>query len=158
MKIAGHENYIVTVGGDVINTNTNHTMKKQLNNCGYHRVELSKSGKTKRHFVHRLVAIAYLENTNNLPQINHINGNKTDNRLGNLEWCDASYNHRHAFSALGRTVSRVFDTDNGKTKIKKEDIPALIEKKKTTPYRAMAVDLGVHPKYLSSLLRGLVRG
>lgn len=154
MKITGHENYIVTVGGDVINTNTNHTMKKQLNNCGYHRVELSKSGKTKRHFVHRLVASAYLENSANLPQVNHINGNKIDNRLENLEWCNASHNHKHSYKYLNRPVTRMFDTDNATTKIKKADIPSLIERKKATTYRALALELGVHPKYLSPLLRG----
>jgi hypothetical protein len=158
MKITGHENYIVTDSGEVINTNTNQAMKKQLNNCGYYRVALSKSGKTKRHFVHRLVASAYLENKGNLPQVNHINGNKLDNHVKNLEWCTASDNHKHSFKHLNRPVTKVFDTDNGKTKIKKEDIPRLIEIKKTSTYRSMALVLGVHPKYLSSLLRGLVRG
>lgn len=46
--------------------------------------------------VHRLVALAFLPNPNNLPEINHKNGIKTDNCLANLEWCDKSHNGRHA--------------------------------------------------------------
>jgi len=155
LKIEGYENYIITDQGEVINTNSNHTMKKQINNCGYHRVELSRSGKQKKYFVHRLVANAYIPNKENLPQVNHINGDKLDNRVSNLEWCTASQNHKHSFKHLNRKVTRVFDTDSGATKIKKADIPGLIERKKTMTYRALALELGVHPKYLSPLLRGI---
>jgi len=158
MKIQGYKNYKITDQGEVINTNTDHVMKKQINNCGYHRVELSKSGKQKRYFVHRLVAAAYIPNKSNLPQVNHLNGDKLDNRAANLEWCTASQNHKHSFKYLNRRVTKVFDVSNGATKIKKEDIPGLIEKKKTSTYKVMALELGVHPKYLSPLLRGLVRG
>ena len=157
MKILGYKNYIVTDKGEVINTNTNHALKKQVNNCGYYRVELSRSGKQKKYFVHRLVASAYIENSDNLPQVNHLNGDKLDNKISNLEWCTASHNHKHSYKYLGRPVTRIFDTDNVCTKIKKSDIPDLIERKKSMTYKALALEVGVHPKYLSPLLRGLVR-
>lgn len=158
MKIEGYKNYKITDQGEVINANSDHTMKKQINNCGYYRVELSRLGKQKKYFVHRLVAAAYIPNKDNLPQVNHLNGDKLDNRASNLEWCTASQNHKHSYKYLNRPVTKLFDTNNGATKIKKEDIPWLIERKKTTTYRALALELGVHPKYLSPLLRGLVRG
>lgn len=67
-------------------------------NANYHRVTLSKDRKPKRFSIHRLVAICFIPNPNNKPQVNHINGIKTDNRLDNLEWCTASENINHAIS------------------------------------------------------------
>jgi len=59
---------------------------------GYVYVELSKDGEKKKYRVHRLVALAFIENPLGLPQINHINEDRADNRVDNLEWCDEKYN------------------------------------------------------------------
>lgn len=59
---------------------------------GYLIVGLYKNGVRKQYYVHRLVAMAYIPNPENLPQINHKDENKTNNCLQNLEWCDSKYN------------------------------------------------------------------
>ena len=66
---------------------------------GYQRIALvDYSGNRKMLSVHRLVAITYIPNPDNLPFINHKNGVTTDNRVENLEWCDAKGNSVHAFN------------------------------------------------------------
>lgn len=63
---------------------------------GYSYVTLSKEGFCKRFLVHRLVAQAFIDNKENKPEVNHINGDKSDNRLDNLEWVTGSENISHA--------------------------------------------------------------
>lgn len=73
-------------------------MLSQETNWGYKRVSIQ-FGSERKHFrVHRLVASAFIPNPNELPQINHIDGNKTNNHVTNLEWCTQSHNRRHALT------------------------------------------------------------
>jgi hypothetical protein len=64
---------------------------------GYLRVHLRKTGVSKNLRVHRIVANHFIENPENKPEVNHINGNKTDNRVENLEWVTKSENAIHAY-------------------------------------------------------------
>lgn len=64
---------------------------------GYLRVNISKGQFKKRKTVHRLVAEAFIPNPEGLPEVNHINGDKKDNRVSNLEWCTKSQNAIHAY-------------------------------------------------------------
>lgn len=72
---------------------------KFMTPCGYkgnyQQVMLSKKGNYKVFFIHRLVAMAWLPNPNNLPQVNHIDHNRENNHLDNLEWCTSYYNLSH---------------------------------------------------------------
>ena len=66
-------------------------------NGGYYKLSLHKNGVAKRNVcVHRLVATAFIENPNDKPFVNHIDGNKLNNRADNLEWCTPKENHEHA--------------------------------------------------------------
>jgi len=71
---------------------------KPFSNYRYLCVDLNKNAVSKKHRVHRIVAITFLENPNNLSEVNHINGDKFDNRAENLEWCTRSHNQLHAYS------------------------------------------------------------
>ena len=96
LSIIGFPNYSVTENGEVLNKN-GLRLKPSNENNGYLRVSLSnREVSHKRFFVHRLVAMAFIPNPNNLPQVNHINKDKTDNRVENLEWCTALQNLNHS--------------------------------------------------------------
>lgn len=100
--IVGFDNYVVSNKGIVINTETNEIKAQFLDTKGYPYVTLCKNGKLKSIKVHRLVAMAFIDNTENKPEINHINGIKTDNRVENLEWCTSKENSVHKTEVLGK--------------------------------------------------------
>lgn len=72
------------------------TLKKSINKFGYEYVCLSDNCKTQKLKIHRLVAQAFIPNSENKPQVNHIDGNKQNNCVFNLEWCNNSENMKHA--------------------------------------------------------------
>ena len=71
------------------------------NSRGYYVISLSKNGVHKTFKVHRLVAEAFLQNPKKLPQVNHIDGDKRNNNINNLEWATSKENIRHSIEVLG---------------------------------------------------------
>ena len=96
MRIAGYERYEVFEDGSIKN-DKNRMLKPYLSKRGYYRVKLyDLNGYAKMFQVHRLVAQAFIPNPNNLPEVNHIDGNKQNNSVENLEWCTSEENQKHA--------------------------------------------------------------
>ena len=78
-------------------TKKGQVLTPMISNAGYGRVTLFKERKRKMYSVHRLVAMAFIDNPDNLPEVNHKDGNKRNNELHNLEWCSKSANVKHAY-------------------------------------------------------------
>lgn len=95
--------YSVSDAGVVKNSETGRVLKPQIEKNGYLRVLLYPEKKHRS--VHRMVALTFIPNANNKPHINHIDGNKQNNAVSNLEWCTQQENCRHAIDVLGRHTS-----------------------------------------------------
>lgn len=95
--VLGYEGlYQISDRGRVKNARSGRVLKPHLLVNGYIQTMLSRGGKRRQPLVHRLVAEAFLPTpAEEQNQINHKNGNKTDNRVENLEWCTAGENNRH---------------------------------------------------------------
>ena len=90
--------YQVSNHGRVYSLNQRKTlMKPSISNYGYHRIGLYKNNVRTFKFIHRLVAQTFIPNPNNLPEVNHLDGVKTNNKVNNLEWSTKSNNEKHAF-------------------------------------------------------------
>jgi hypothetical protein len=74
-------------------------LKLQKSSNGYVILTLSSDNAKKTFQIHRLIATAFVPNDSNLPCVNHINGNKQDNKVQNLQWCSYSENNQHAFDS-----------------------------------------------------------
>src|SRR5690349_1969095 len=95
--ITGYEGlYQVSNHGKVRDSKRDKPRKVTMNCRGYGWIALTKEKKVQSFSVHRLVAIHFIPNPHNLPQVNHKNLNKMDNVVSNLEWCTQSENVRHA--------------------------------------------------------------
>lgn len=125
-KIKNFPDYYVTGSGEVysITTNkfSNHKGIKKIlkpfkTRNGYLMVGFGK--KTVKRLLHRLVAEAFIPNPLGLPQVNHKNGNKEDNRVENLEWCTCSENLKHKHRVLGYPApfANKFGKDNPTSKV-----------------------------------------
>jgi hypothetical protein len=118
---------------------------------GYFTVDLCINYKIKKCKIHRLVALAFIINSENKPQINHIDGNKENNYYKNLEWCTGSYNQKHAFkTGLNKPKSGEF---HYRHKLTKENIIKIREtyKKKNITQKELSIYYNVSIQCISAI-------
>lgn len=97
--------YIITEDGRVYSKYRNRILKPADNGIGYLQCYLKSNDNTSRWFkVHRLVALMYIPNPDNLPEVNHLDGNKANNHYSNLAWVTHKENINHAITILGKKL------------------------------------------------------
>ena len=127
--------------------------KSQIDHQGYEFVLLFNGIKNCRHSVHVLVARAFIPNPHDKPQINHIDGDKTNNDVCNLEWCTASENQRHAVRT-GLSHYKYGD-ENPRTKTSDSDIRLIRElRAKGWKLQPLADRFGVSMGQIGKIVRG----
>lgn len=153
-KIKGYEDYFITKSGKIFSLLTNKELKFDRSCRGYCKVKLidRRLGKFITLQVHRLVAIQFIPNPNNLPEVNHKDGNHSNNSVYNLEWCTAEYNRRHA---LDNNLYKI-EEDSPRAKLTKENVINIYKdyevcKNKTT----LAKKYNVSDALIGEIVRGV---
>ena len=126
--IVGYEGlYEVSNAGQIRNSKgeIKKSQIKKDKHTNYREISLWKNGTHKRFLVHRLVAIAFIPNPQNLPIINHKDQDGTNNLVDNLEWCDHSYNNRYRRFPIKPII---YKTDKRLTEEHKSKISASMKK------------------------------
>ena len=101
--------YMISNYGRVKSLISNKYISVHINNYGYLFVKLyAKNGKRRQEYIHRLVAMTFLENPDNLPEVNHKDEDRQNNYVDNLEWCTHEYNQNY-----GNHNKRISDSSKG---------------------------------------------
>lgn len=130
-----------------------HPLSQWIDNVGYYQVVFRQNGKRKYVRVHRLIAETLLPNPNNLPQVNHIDGNKLNNSLDNLEWTSNAKNTQHGYDnnlyhskrrkhcviAISKTTSNISKFDSIRScaetlGLNRKTITAILKEQKVNNY------------------------
>lgn len=145
--VEGYEElYQVSNFGRVKRVATGRILKGIISGSGYAQVDLSKHGATSKKLIHRLVAQAFIPNPENKLEVNHIDEDKTNNGVVNLEWVNRQENNNHG--THNEKVSKSKSTPIIATHIKSE------ESKEFYGAREFARQLGLNPSHVSEVING----
>lgn len=151
-RVRSLDRYVVGNTGKHNSFRCGKVLTNNIGTTGYYRVNLTDPTTNKRtsRRVHRLVALAFIENPLNKKMINHIDGNKLNNKLENLEWVTRKENARHA-SETGLVAS---GESHGMSKLKKEDIIAIRSLSKRITQTQISLIYNVSDGHISSIISG----
>lgn len=133
-------NYTISEYGEIKNIKTGSILKGSITNKGYVRVTLRENNKPKTVKVHRLVAEAFIPNPENKPEVNHIDEDKTNNKVSNLEWCTRKENVNH-----GTRTERMQKTQGIKIKCIETGV-------EYDTIKEASEDLGIHDTNIGAVL------
>ena len=142
--IENFNNYAVSNYGNIKNIKNNKILKPYKNKNGYMEYTFCQNNIKATFKIHRLVGFYFIDNPQNKPYINHIDGNKTNNHASNLEWCTAKENDNHA----------------RKTGLKNQEKPILainVETKEIIPFKSIREAgrfLNINPGTIAKVLKG----
>lgn len=97
-EIKEFPNYYATKEGKIISKRTGKELSKWIDNVGYYQCLLYKNGKRLHKRIHNLIAQTFLEEAKEKPEVNHIDGNKLNNKIENLEFVSGQYNTLHGYN------------------------------------------------------------
>lgn len=147
-EINGYERYFINEDGTVFDSKYQKNVATWIDTVGYRQCYLKDSdGKKHSKRIHRLLAMAFIPNPNNLPQVNHKDGDKLNNNIDNLEWISNKDNTQHGY-------------DNGLYKFKTRCHAINVYTKDYKFYkqyksiRSMCEELGINRKTVTMILKG----
>ncbi|AKQ08561.1 HNH endonuclease [Bacillus phage PBC2] len=147
------DNYEISNMGRLKSLTRNVIMKCQVSDRGYLKAKLYHQQKTKTVRIHRLVALAFIPNLENLPEVNHCDGDKLNNKSDNLEWSTRASNVQHSFdTGLNPTKGE----GSRHAKITEEDVRKIREMYDTGKYtqRDLAKIFGINHSAIGCITRG----
>lgn len=125
-------------------------LKPKLTEDGYLKVTLSKNSKSKNYYLHRLVALQFIPNPDNLKEVNHKDGNKMNNNVSNLEWCTKKHNLQHASKYGLMQKGEVRPS----SKLTEEQVLEIYKMKGTLTTQEISKLYGVSKNTICCILRG----
>lgn len=131
-------------------------LRPYVGDDGYPFVTIWRNGKKRKCTIHRLVAGAFIPNPEDKPQVNHIDGNKDNNRVSNLEWVTAAENVQHAFRVGLQEGTRQVGMRNGRAKLCDDDVLRIRQQRGRCRPDDLAKEYGVSVSLIRQIWRRVV--
>ena len=157
--IKGYEGkYQISNYGEIMslyyrNSMTSRLLKPRVDDDGYLTIILSNHCIQRKYYVHRLVAMHFIDNNDNLPQVNHIDSNRANPIVTNLEWCTASENQTHAHRYGYKTTK---GSNNGRSILTEDIVREIKRNGRNDTCKNIGIKYGVSDQTIFHIFKGLI--